>query len=104
MGSGNKARYGKSYLSSAYPSTHSFTTRDPDENSPPRQEEPPKQEFVPEVVHSTIPLALVKAEGDGLVRPEHITVTIKWRGGGKSVTLARAGDDYWKGRQVMELE
>lgn len=103
-GAGSRARYGKSYLSSAYPSTHSFTTRDHEQNSPPRQEEPLKEEFVPEVVHSTIPLALVKAEGDGFVRPEHINVTIKWRGGGKSVVLARAGDDYWKGRQPMEYE
>lgn len=61
------------------------------------------REFVPEVVHSTIPLALVKAEGD-VPRPEHVTITIKWRGGGKSVILARAGDDYWKGRQPMEYE
>ncbi|GJE88314.1 hypothetical protein PsYK624_043970 [Phanerochaete sordida] len=96
---GRGSRY-KSYLSSAYPSTHSFVSGDQEQGSPPRQD-PPTHEFVPELVHSTIPLALPKAEGD-FHRPEHVTVTIKWRGGGKSVVLARAGDDYWKGRQPME--
>lgn len=98
---GRASRY-RSYLSSAYPSTHSFVSRDQEQGSPPRQE-PVKHEFVPEVVHSTIPLALPKAEGE-VHKPEHLTVTIKWRGGGKSVILARAGDDYWKGRQPMEYE
>ena len=100
LSNGRGSRY-KSYLSSAYPSTHSFVSRDQDQGSPPRQE-PMKHEFVSEVVTSTLPVAL-KAEGDVHI-PEHITVTIKWRGGGKSVYLARAGDDYWKGRQLMEYE
>lgn len=102
-GSGNRRYTNKSYVGSAFPSAHSFTTRDRDEPSPPRQEqeEPDTQEFVPEVVHSTIPLALVKADGE---KPEHVTVTIKWRGGGKTVVLARAGDDYWKGRHPMDYE
>lgn len=91
----------RSYLSSAYPSTHSFVSRDQDQGSPPRLE-PVKQEFLPEIVHSTIPVVL-RTEGD-VYRPDEVTVTIKWRGGGKSVILARAGDDYWKGRQVMEFE
>lgn len=98
---GRGSRY-KSYLSSAYPSTHSLASGDQEQGSPPRQE-PHLHEFVPEVVHSTIPLALPKAEGDAQ-KPEHLTVTIKWRGGGKSVVLARAGDDYWKGRQPMEYD
>ena len=78
VGSGTK-RYQKSYLSSAYPSSHSFSGRDHEQNSPPRQEVPEKHEFKEEIVHSTIPLALLKAEGDGMARPEHVTVTIKWR-------------------------
>ena len=102
-GSGNR-RYQKSYLSSAYPSSHSFSGREHEQSSPPGHDEPEKQDFKEEVVHSTIPLALVKAECDGLARPEHLSVMIKWRGGGKSVVLARAGDDYWKGRQPMEYE
>ena len=75
-----------------------------DQGSPPRTDlSNGKHDFVQEVVHSTIPLALVKAEGEG-PKPEHVTVTIKWREGGRSVILARAGDDYWKGRQPMEYE
>lgn len=83
-----------------------------------------QQEFVQEIVHSTLPLALHKAEANLVVssgvlegngqpifnrssRPsddlkEPINVKITWRGGGKSVALARAGDDDWKGRQPME--
>ena len=99
---GRGSRY-KSYLSSAYPSTHSLASGDQEQGSPPRQE-PQTHDFVPEVVHSTIPLALPKAEGEVCSKPEHVNVTIKWRGGGKSVVLARAGDDYWKGRQPMEYE
>lgn len=109
------SRY-RSYLSSAsaYPSMHSLRSnsreRDTDHHNPSDQGSPTrtdpgsaKHEFVPEVVHSTIPLALVKAEGD-VPKPEHVTITIKWKGGGKSVILARAGDDYWKGRQPMDYE
>ena len=81
--------------------------------------------FSPEDIHSSIPLALRKAElsgGEGeQVEPEaegvpHDTkrdsaegkqpaqVCIVWRGGGKSVFLVRAGDNNWKGRQAMEFE
>lgn len=107
-----KSRY-RSYLSSvsAYPSMHSVRsdsrerqTAPSDQGSPPRTDiSNGRHEFVQEVVHSTIPLALMKAEGEG-PRPEHVTVTIKWKSGGRSVILARAGDDYWKGRQPMEYE
>jgi len=31
-----------------------------------------------------------------------VSVKITWAGGGKTVLLARAGDDNWKGRQPME--
>lgn len=97
----NRSRY-KSYLSSAYPSTRSFASdvRNP---SPPREEPPVKAEFVPEVVHSTIPLALVKAEEE-VVRIEPVDVKIYWKNGGKKVVLMRAGDDNWQGRQPMEFE
>lgn len=98
---GRGSRY-RSYLSSAYPSTHSIVSRDQEQGSPPRPDQP-THEFHPEVVHSTIPLALSKVDGE-IHRPEHLNVTIKWKGGGKAVTLARAGDDYWKGRQPMEYE
>lgn len=68
--------------------------------------------FIPEVVHSSIPIGLLKgtAVDDGSSpkvstddnEPRPIKIT--WRGGGKSVVLARAGDNGWKGRQVMERE
>ncbi|KAG6864713.1 hypothetical protein C0991_007696 [Blastosporella zonata] len=61
--------------------------------------------FIPETVLSTIPLALTKAlhrEHEG--PPELVQVKITWRGGGKSIFLARAGDDDWKGRQQMTQE
>ncbi|KAI0345893.1 hypothetical protein BDW22DRAFT_1426524 [Trametopsis cervina] len=108
------SRY-RSYLSSTsvYPSMHSFRSnsreRESDQQNMSDQGSPPRTdissgrgEFQQEVVHSTIPLALMKAED--VPRPEHVTVTIKWKGGGKQVILARAGDDYWKGRQPMEYE
>ena len=67
--------------------------------------------FTPEVVHSTIPIALHKqldhsADDDGKRRhkKEEVPMKIYWRGGGKSVILIRAGDDNWKGRQPMEKE
>lgn len=85
---------------------------------------PDRPEFIQETVHSTIPLALHKAEeelaavtNNSLVelgqpashRPsdesrELVNVKITWNGNGKSVVLARAGDDNWKGRQQMEPE
>ena len=83
-------------------------------------------EFVQETVQSTIPLALPKAEEEmsgidaGLLdengqlihnrpaRPsddikDPVNVKITWHGGGKSVLLVRAGDN-WKGRHPMEPE
>ncbi|PPQ71043.1 hypothetical protein CVT24_011924 [Panaeolus cyanescens] len=79
-----------------------------------------KPQFVREVVQSSIPIALGKAmlpEGMDedtkalLLGPEKedvlsepVPVTIYWRGGGRDVVLARAGDDDWKGRQPMDRE
>lgn len=81
--------------------------------------------FSPEDIHSSIPLALRKAElsgGEGeQVEPlaesvshnakrdstegvQPAQVCVVWRGGGKSVFLIRAGDSNWKGRQPMEFE
>ncbi|KAF5382651.1 hypothetical protein D9615_002706 [Tricholomella constricta] len=61
--------------------------------------------FVPETVHSTIPIALTQAVYDVAPPvPEPVPVIITWRGGGKSVFLARAGDDDWKGRLAMTQE
>lgn len=78
---------------------------------------------MPEDVHSSIPLALRKAETgaseDAELQEEKTQhaaarqsadekqpaqVCIVWRGGGKSVVLMRAGDNNWKGRQPMEYE
>ncbi|KAF8722706.1 hypothetical protein AX14_009663 [Amanita brunnescens Koide BX004] len=68
--------------------------------------------FIPEVVHSSIPIGLLKgtAAEDG-ASPKVSTddneprpIKITWHGGGKSVFLARAGDNGWKGRQIMERE
>ncbi|RXW24098.1 hypothetical protein EST38_g1769 [Candolleomyces aberdarensis] len=64
--------------------------------------------FVHEVVRSSIPVALQPkpkvVEGQPVIKPEPVAVKIVWRGGGHHVLLARAGDDEWKGRQVMERE
>ncbi|OCH87715.1 hypothetical protein OBBRIDRAFT_693012, partial [Obba rivulosa] len=100
-----RSRYrDKSALSSVYPSTRSFYSRD--QGSPPAEsaEEPPvPHEFIPEVVNSTLPLALVKAEED-TGRLEPVSVKITWRGGGTNVVLARRGDDNWQGRQSMGFD
>lgn len=96
----NSSRYDRSYMN-VYPSTRSFISR-PQEHSPPR-EELPRTEFVPEIIHSTLPLALVKAEGE-LSNPEPVQVKIVYRGTGQSVILTRAGDDNWQGRQPMQFE
>ena len=87
---------------SAFASTRSFQSTVA-QDSPPRSEAPLKSEFVPEVVHSTIPIALMKAEEDGH-RLEPVNTKIVWRGGGKKVILIRAGHDNWQGRQPMEFE
>jgi len=73
--------------------------------------------FIPEVVHSSIPIVLgtiakqEAGEESDLVSPlpedllaDPVLVKIVWKGGGKEVVLARAGDDEWKGRQPMERE
>ncbi|KAF7768285.1 hypothetical protein Agabi119p4_7528 [Agaricus bisporus var. burnettii] len=79
--------------------------------------------FVKEIVHSTIPIGLCvdpdsrgnddDEEENGLAQPapvddpalaDFIPVKFTWRGGGKVVILARAGDDDWNGRQPMERE
>ncbi|TFY65526.1 hypothetical protein EVJ58_g1932 [Rhodofomes roseus] len=96
----NSSRYDRSYLN-VYPSTRSFMSR-LQEHSPPR-EEPPRTEFVPEIIHSTLPLALVKAEEE-LSNPEPVQTKIVYRGSGQSVILTRAGDDSWQGRQPMQFD
>jgi hypothetical protein len=72
--------------------------------------------FVPEVVHSSIPILLGKSKGleddeaaiansmkeELLADP--VPVKIVWKGGGSNVVLARVGDDDWKGRQSMIRE
>ncbi|KAI0301195.1 5'-AMP-activated protein kinase beta subunit, interation domain-containing protein [Multifurca ochricompacta] len=68
--------------------------------------------FFPETIHSTIPLAMTQAEASQpptrtrlspIDEPPHpVDMKISWHGGGKTVLLARAGDNNWKGRQVME--
>ncbi|KAF9448712.1 carbohydrate-binding module family 48 protein [Macrolepiota fuliginosa MF-IS2] len=72
-----------------------------------------------EVVNSSIPIGLLTEDDpkpgeeeepvtqiaiDDSVLTEPIAVKITWRGGGKNVVLARAGDDDWAGRQSMERE
>ncbi|KAF8261798.1 hypothetical protein EI94DRAFT_760043 [Lactarius quietus] len=68
--------------------------------------------FFPEMIHSTIPLGLARADVpqpptrnrlSPIDEPAHpVDMRISWRGGGKTVFLARAGDANWKGRQLME--
>ena len=94
-----RSRY-KSSLS-AFASTRSFQSAVQD--SPPRNDVPLKGDFIPEVVHSTIPLALHKAEEDGhKLEPVHFKIV--WRGEANKVVLLRAGHDNWQGRQPMEFE
>ncbi|KIM81110.1 hypothetical protein PILCRDRAFT_89359 [Piloderma croceum F 1598] len=113
-----------------YNSTRSFTNH----SHPPAQQrmKAPAPAFVPDTVHSTIPIALFKAEQE-LARAEFgdieeedigdqahdlsvqkvkaaeeakepIPTKILWEGGGRRVVLARAGDNDWKGRHMMEPE
>ena len=79
-----------------------------------------QRSFQQEVVRSSIPVALTKALPNELAPAEEIVqqeypqkedlladfvpVKIVWKGGGTRVVLARAGDDEWKGRQLMEKE
>jgi hypothetical protein len=68
--------------------------------------------FQSETVRSTIPLGLARedipqqptrARLSPIDEPPHpVDVKISWRGIGKTVFLARAGDAGWKGRQAME--
>ncbi|KAI9465103.1 5'-AMP-activated protein kinase beta subunit, interation domain-containing protein [Lactarius psammicola] len=68
--------------------------------------------FFPETIHSTIPLGLAQADIpqpptrnrlSPIDEPPHpVDMKISWRGNGKTVFLARAGDSNWKGRQLME--
>jgi len=71
--------------------------------------------FVPEVVQSSIPILLGNGKGleDDLaiaspmkeeLLADPVPVKIVWKGGGSNVVLARAGDDDWKGRQLMTRE
>ena len=92
-----RSRY-KSSLS-AFASSRSLQSAAQD--SPPRTEVPLRPEFVPEVVHSTIPLAL---DEDGGHKPDNVNTKITWRHGGKKVVLIRAGHDNWQGKQPMEFE
>lgn len=79
-----------------------------------------QRSFQQEIVKSSIPVALTKAlpnelpPAEEIVQQEYpqkedlladlVPVKIVWKGGGTQVVLARAGDDEWKGRQVMEKE
>lgn len=108
-----------------YTSTHSFTGTGRGQTPLPSfvLRSHPYGGFVPEDVHSTLPLALgktedaVEEEAERQEENAHRTtprqstdekqpaqVCIVWRGGGKSVFLMRAGDNNWKGRQPMEYE
>jgi hypothetical protein len=68
--------------------------------------------FFPETVRSTIPIGLIqedipqpptRSRLSPIDEPPHpVDVKILWRGVGKTVFLARAGDSNWKGRQAME--
>jgi hypothetical protein len=68
--------------------------------------------FHPETVRSTIPQGLAqediplqstRARLSPIDEPPHpVDMKISWRGAGKTVFLARAGDSAWKGRQAME--
>ncbi|KAI0821972.1 hypothetical protein BC628DRAFT_1412535 [Trametes gibbosa] len=93
------SRY-KSSLS-AFNSTRSFQSVMPE--SPPRNNVPLRHEFVPEIVHSTIPLALLRAEEDPQ-KVEPVKVKIVWKQSGRKVCLIRAGDNNWQNRQVMEFD
>ena len=79
---------------------------------PGREPQPKVISFFPETIHSTIPPGLVREDIpqaptrsrlSPIDEPPHpVDIKISWRGGGKTVYLARAGDANWKGRQRME--
>ena len=100
-------------------STKSFTRPPHPAHLPPirdvesgREPEAKVTSFLPETVHSKIPLGLAledipqpptRSRLSPIDEPPHpVDVKISWHGGGKTVLLARAGDANWKGRQVME--
>ena len=106
-----------------YSSTHSFAGTGRGQTAVPSfvLRSHPFSGFIPEDVHSSIPLALRKAEGEeeeskrneekakhahrqSTDEKQPTQVCIVWRGGGKNVQLIRAGDNNWKGRQIMEYE
>ncbi|PPQ89035.1 hypothetical protein CVT25_004677 [Psilocybe cyanescens] len=73
--------------------------------------------YAREVVRSSIPVLLGKAakadevDQSAMLSPlkedllaDPVPVKIVWKGGGREVVLARAGDDEWKGRQPMERD
>ncbi|KAI0058057.1 hypothetical protein BV25DRAFT_1909283 [Artomyces pyxidatus] len=73
------------------------------DHEPEPEPEPDHQPFVAELVTSTIPLGLRQAVRPAPDEPrDPVLVKVSWRGGGKNVLLARAGDENWKGRQSME--
>jgi AMP-activated protein kinase-like protein/5'-AMP-activated protein kinase beta subunit-like protein len=89
--------------------THLPPIRDIDQGCEPETRTTP---FLPETICSTIPLGLAqedvpqpptRARLSPIDEPSHpVDVKISWRGVGKTVFLARAGDAGWKGRQAME--
>ena len=100
-------------------STKSFTRPpQPPHLQPIRDPEPPPEpetkvvSFFPEMIRSTIPLGIARANVpqpptrtrlSPIDEPPHpVDMKISWHGGGKTVFLARAGDANWKGRQLME--
>ncbi|KAL1746366.1 5'-AMP-activated protein kinase beta subunit, interation domain-containing protein [Schizophyllum fasciatum] len=67
------------------------------------------------IVHSTIPVGLeakaqlptIASEPSSIGAPDELVLeptTITWRGGGRTVLLARAGDDNWQGRTAMDQD
>lgn len=98
----------RSYNSSRQPSVQSFDTRDP---SPPRRAETILEHDEldrigrpRELIHSTLPIVLIKGDEPGPSDDQPSNISIKWRGGARKVVLARAGDDNWKGRQDMDYD
>jgi hypothetical protein len=96
-----------------YNSTRSFSGKS---SQAPAARRADSNEFVPEVIRSSIPVVLRDKDDDhepdanAHVRrktkdDEPVPVKIVWHGGAeRSVVLARAGDDNWKGRQPLERE
>jgi hypothetical protein len=116
---GHQPRHGRPQrLSQVYDAP---TPHRPYQHDPATPPSPPS--FNREVVQSSIPLGLdvdtnlFGEEGEEQEPPvvpelqiddstlvEEVAIPIIWRGGGKEVILARAGDDEWNGRQPMEKE